>query len=47
MGFDDDGDPPIGQKERTVDTAEVRMDIEETTEAVVGHMAENPGRTSL
>jgi hypothetical protein len=47
MGFEGDGDPPMGQPEGAVDTASVGMDIEETTAAVVGKLTANPKSTSL
>jgi hypothetical protein len=49
MGFDDDGDgdPTAGQTEEAVDTAEDGMELEETTEAVVGHMETNSMSSSL
>jgi len=47
MGFEDDGDPPMGQTDRAVDHVDVEMDIEETTVAVVGKSMEKSGRSSL
>jgi hypothetical protein len=47
VGFDDEVDPTAGQTEEAVDTSEEEMELEETTEAVVGHMAKNAGSTSL
>ena len=48
MGFDDDGDPPpMGQTDRAADHADVEMDVEETTAAVVGTSMEKSGRSSL
>jgi hypothetical protein len=47
MGLDVDVDPTAGQTEEAVDTAAVGTDIEETTEAAVGHMEKNSGSTSL
>jgi hypothetical protein len=44
MGFEDDGDPPTGQATGSVDDARVGMDLEETTEEVVGKSVEKSGR---
>jgi hypothetical protein len=47
MGFDDDGEPTTAQTEAAVETVEDRMELEETTEVVVGNMEKNAGSTSL
>jgi hypothetical protein len=47
MGLEDDGDPATGLTGAAEDAVEVDMDLEETTEAVVGKPMENPRSTSL
>jgi hypothetical protein len=47
MGFEDDGDPPMGQTDRAADHAAVDMDLEATTASVVGTLMEKSGRSSL
>jgi hypothetical protein len=47
MGFDDNGDPTVGLTEEAVDTAEDRMDFEETTDKFLKNMEKNYWSTSL
>jgi hypothetical protein len=47
MGFEDNGDPTAGQTEGAVDTAEVGMDLEESTEAVTWKLRKNSRSSSL
>jgi hypothetical protein len=47
MGLEDDGDPTTGLTGTAVDAVEVDMDLEETTEAVVGKLMEKSRSTSL
>ena len=47
MGFEGDGDPPLGSVEDAADATEVGMDLEETPNAVEGKSVEHSGRSSL
>jgi hypothetical protein len=43
MGFNDDGDPRVGQIEEAEDTGDDRMEFEETTEEFVRNVEKNAG----
>jgi chorismate mutase len=47
MGLEDDGDPTTGMKDPAEHSAEVSMDLEETSATVVEQLAIFPARTSL
>jgi hypothetical protein len=38
MGFDDDGDPPVGGTEEAEDNRDVSMGFEETTDEFIKNM---------